>query len=170
MLSVPANRSFEWTNELQAWLHHLVPGGAHTYSRGSDRYPEFMAPVLTYGVILEAATATAEPEPTAQRTDRDPGHRSAGNAGAWPAVAPVKCVGGRAESTCRALWLPSEPQRIRHPQASVPHKPARHLRRSARNPSRAGSRAATSQCTQSRNSAPPGARLRHRCSRCESQC
>ena len=49
MPPVPANRSFERSNTLQAKLHHLVPGGAHTYSRGSDQYPEFMAPVLTRG-------------------------------------------------------------------------------------------------------------------------
>jgi glutamate-1-semialdehyde 2,1-aminomutase len=45
-----ANRSFKRSNELQARLHDLVPGGAHTYARGSDQYPEFMAPVLTRGL------------------------------------------------------------------------------------------------------------------------
>jgi glutamate-1-semialdehyde 2,1-aminomutase len=49
MPPVPADRSFESSNRLQARLHHLVPGGAHTYSRGSDQYPEFMAPVLVHG-------------------------------------------------------------------------------------------------------------------------
>ncbi len=49
MPHVPANRSFERSSELQARLHHLVPSGAHTYSRGSDQYPEFMTPVLTHG-------------------------------------------------------------------------------------------------------------------------
>ena len=33
----------------QARLHELVPGGAHTYARGSDQYPDGMAPVLTHG-------------------------------------------------------------------------------------------------------------------------
>jgi glutamate-1-semialdehyde 2,1-aminomutase len=33
----------------QERLHELVPGGAHTYVRGSDQYPEGMAPVLTRG-------------------------------------------------------------------------------------------------------------------------
>ena len=33
----------------QARLHELVPGGAHTYSRGSDQYPEDMAPILVRG-------------------------------------------------------------------------------------------------------------------------
>ena len=44
-----ANRSFERSNKLQAKLHDLVPGGAHTYARGSDQYPENMAPVLVRG-------------------------------------------------------------------------------------------------------------------------
>ncbi|MFI7667146.1 glutamate-1-semialdehyde 2,1-aminomutase [Nocardia sp. NPDC049526] len=40
---------FARSNELQARLHDLVPGGAHTYARGPDQYPEFMAPVLVRG-------------------------------------------------------------------------------------------------------------------------
>lgn len=42
-------RSFDQSNRLQARLHTMIPGGAHTYSRGSDQYPEAMAPVLTRG-------------------------------------------------------------------------------------------------------------------------
>jgi glutamate-1-semialdehyde 2,1-aminomutase len=34
---------------MQQRLHELVPGGAHTYARGSDQYPEDMAPVITRG-------------------------------------------------------------------------------------------------------------------------
>ncbi|GAA4772261.1 glutamate-1-semialdehyde 2,1-aminomutase [Actinomycetospora chlora] len=37
------------SNQVQARLHDLVPGGAHTYARGSDQYPEHMAPVLERG-------------------------------------------------------------------------------------------------------------------------
>jgi glutamate-1-semialdehyde 2,1-aminomutase len=33
----------------QQRLHDLVPGGAHTYARGSDQYPEGMAPVVARG-------------------------------------------------------------------------------------------------------------------------
>ncbi len=40
---------FARSNELQARLHELVPGGAHTYARGADQYPEQMAPVLVRG-------------------------------------------------------------------------------------------------------------------------
>lgn len=36
-------------NAAQARLHDLVPGGAHTYARGADQYPEHMAPVLVRG-------------------------------------------------------------------------------------------------------------------------
>lgn len=42
-------RSFERSNQLQARLHTLIPGGAHTYARGSDQYPEHMTPVLVRG-------------------------------------------------------------------------------------------------------------------------
>ena len=41
---------FTESNRLQARLHQLVPGGAHTYARGSDQYPEQMAPVLSRGL------------------------------------------------------------------------------------------------------------------------
>lgn len=44
-----SHRSFEQSNRLQARLHDIVPGGAHTYARGSDQYPEFMAPILVRG-------------------------------------------------------------------------------------------------------------------------
>ncbi|MGW0247310.1 glutamate-1-semialdehyde 2,1-aminomutase [Nocardia goodfellowii] len=43
------HRRFTRSNELQARLHDLVPGGAHTYARGSDQYPERMAPILVRG-------------------------------------------------------------------------------------------------------------------------
>ncbi len=49
MPAFSANRSFERSNELQERLHRLVPGGAHTYARGSDQYPEHMTPVLVRG-------------------------------------------------------------------------------------------------------------------------
>ncbi len=41
--------SFDRSNQLQARLHELVPGGAHTFAKGSDQYPENMAPVLVRG-------------------------------------------------------------------------------------------------------------------------
>jgi glutamate-1-semialdehyde 2,1-aminomutase len=48
MLASPS-RSFTNSNRVQARLHDLVPGGAHTYARGSDQYPADMAPVLVGG-------------------------------------------------------------------------------------------------------------------------
>lgn len=45
----PPDRSFARSEELQRRLHELVPGGAHTYARGSDQYPEQMAPVIERG-------------------------------------------------------------------------------------------------------------------------
>ena len=44
------HRTFAESSRLQARLHQIVPGGAHTYARGADQYPEDMAPVLARGV------------------------------------------------------------------------------------------------------------------------
>ncbi|WP_370329733.1 glutamate-1-semialdehyde 2,1-aminomutase [Mycolicibacterium hippocampi] len=46
---VTAVPSFARSRQLQQRLHDVVPGGAHTYARGPDQYPEFMPPVLTHG-------------------------------------------------------------------------------------------------------------------------
>ena len=40
---------FEKSVVAQARLHELIPGGAHTYARGSDQFPEDMTPVLVRG-------------------------------------------------------------------------------------------------------------------------
>lgn len=40
---------FTESNRAQSRLHELVPGGSHTYARGSDQYPDGMAPVLSRG-------------------------------------------------------------------------------------------------------------------------
>ncbi|NNH70770.1 glutamate-1-semialdehyde 2,1-aminomutase [Nocardia uniformis] len=42
-------RDFHRSNAIQEQLHDVVPGGAHTYARGADQYPESMAPVLVRG-------------------------------------------------------------------------------------------------------------------------
>ena len=47
--SVTGRRIFNRSTQVQEQLHRLIPGGAHTYARGSDQYPEGMAPVLTHG-------------------------------------------------------------------------------------------------------------------------
>lgn len=41
--------AFAGSEAAQERLHALVPGGAHTYARGADQYPEGMAPVLVRG-------------------------------------------------------------------------------------------------------------------------
>src|ERR671921_2684538 len=41
--------NFDRSNALQARLHQIVPGGAHTFAKGADQYPEQMAPVLVRG-------------------------------------------------------------------------------------------------------------------------
>jgi glutamate-1-semialdehyde 2,1-aminomutase len=51
---IPANATqtpptFDRSNATQRRLHTLVPGGAHTYSRSSDQYPESMTPILVRG-------------------------------------------------------------------------------------------------------------------------
>ena len=45
-----AVRNFDLSTVLQERLHQLVPGGAHTFAKGSDQYPERMAPVLARGL------------------------------------------------------------------------------------------------------------------------
>jgi glutamate-1-semialdehyde 2,1-aminomutase len=40
---------FTRSQEANKRLHDLVPGGAHTYAKGEDQYPEGMAPVITRG-------------------------------------------------------------------------------------------------------------------------
>lgn len=41
--------SFARSNAAQTRLHELVPGGAHTFAKSADQYPEAMAPVLVRG-------------------------------------------------------------------------------------------------------------------------
>jgi glutamate-1-semialdehyde 2,1-aminomutase len=49
-VTAPAARSrFERSNELRPRFHELIPGGAHTYAKGDDQYPEGMAPYIVRG-------------------------------------------------------------------------------------------------------------------------
>lgn len=50
LAAVASRRHFGLSSDAQRRLHELVPGGAHTYARGSDQYPENMAPVIARGV------------------------------------------------------------------------------------------------------------------------
>ncbi|MFI6293685.1 glutamate-1-semialdehyde 2,1-aminomutase [Nonomuraea sp. NPDC050790] len=49
MRDLGPSSGFVQSTLLQRRLHELVPGGAHTYARGDDQYPEGMAPVLVRG-------------------------------------------------------------------------------------------------------------------------
>ncbi|MFI7067696.1 glutamate-1-semialdehyde 2,1-aminomutase [Kribbella sp. NPDC050124] len=43
-------KSFGKSVRANARLHELVPGGAHTYAKGDDQYPQNMAPVISHGL------------------------------------------------------------------------------------------------------------------------
>ena len=40
---------FAASQEHTSAVHDLIPGGAHTYAKGDDQYPEGMAPVIERG-------------------------------------------------------------------------------------------------------------------------
>lgn len=42
--------SFERSNALRERFHRLIPGGAHTYAKADDQYPEGMAPIIERGL------------------------------------------------------------------------------------------------------------------------
>jgi glutamate-1-semialdehyde 2,1-aminomutase len=42
-------RDFSGSARLTDQLSAVVPGGAHTYAKGADQYPEGMAPVIAWG-------------------------------------------------------------------------------------------------------------------------
>ncbi|MEM7542937.1 MAG: glutamate-1-semialdehyde 2,1-aminomutase [Pseudomonadota bacterium] len=42
-------RRFEKSQEIGPRFHELIPGGAHTYARGDDQFPQGMAPYVTRG-------------------------------------------------------------------------------------------------------------------------
>lgn len=46
---MPAQRDPVRSREMRAELNRLVPGGAHTYAKGDDQYPEHLAPLLRSG-------------------------------------------------------------------------------------------------------------------------
>ena len=42
-------KTFVTSNAYVSAAHELIPGGAHTYAKGDDQYPEAMAPVIERG-------------------------------------------------------------------------------------------------------------------------
>lgn len=47
--SLPAEPSFAQSEALRARFHAAIPGGAHTYAKGDDQFPEHMAPYIVRG-------------------------------------------------------------------------------------------------------------------------
>lgn len=43
------NRKFTESLKLQRRIHSLIPGGAHTYAKGDDQFPEFYPPIIAKG-------------------------------------------------------------------------------------------------------------------------
>jgi glutamate-1-semialdehyde 2,1-aminomutase len=46
---VSADLPLSRSREANERLHAVIPGGAHTYAKGDDQYPEGMAPVISHG-------------------------------------------------------------------------------------------------------------------------
>jgi glutamate-1-semialdehyde 2,1-aminomutase len=46
----PSQPARERSRELSERLHRVIPGGAHTYAKGDDQYPEGLAPVIDRGL------------------------------------------------------------------------------------------------------------------------
>jgi glutamate-1-semialdehyde 2,1-aminomutase len=46
----PNDRGRDRSRALNARLHELIPGGAHTYAKGDDQFPEGLAPVIERGL------------------------------------------------------------------------------------------------------------------------
>jgi len=40
---------FKNSNEYRSRIHNLIPGGAHTYSKGDDQFPELSPAAISYG-------------------------------------------------------------------------------------------------------------------------
>lgn len=45
----PTDRFLPRSDDMNTQLHTMVPGGAHTYAKGDDQYPEGLAPVISHG-------------------------------------------------------------------------------------------------------------------------
>ncbi|MBM7169182.1 glutamate-1-semialdehyde 2,1-aminomutase [Streptomyces sp. G44] len=45
----PAEFALPQSRQANERLHAMIPGGAHTYAKGDDQYPEHLAPVISHG-------------------------------------------------------------------------------------------------------------------------
>lgn len=46
---LPRPGNFAKSDEYRRAIHHLIPGGAHTYSKGDDQFPELSPAAITHG-------------------------------------------------------------------------------------------------------------------------
>ncbi|MEV6912462.1 glutamate-1-semialdehyde 2,1-aminomutase [Amycolatopsis sp. NPDC051071] len=44
------NRPLPLSDQANQRLHRVIPGGAHTYAKGQDQYPDDLAPVISHGL------------------------------------------------------------------------------------------------------------------------
>ena len=42
-------RNFKYSDQYRAKVHDLIPGGAHTYSKGDDQFPLLSPAAISYG-------------------------------------------------------------------------------------------------------------------------
>lgn len=74
-------RSFQKSLDIKSKIHDLIPGGAHTYNKGDDQYPEFHAPYLVKGLGSRVWDADGN-----QYIEYGSGSRSIGLGHAFPSV------------------------------------------------------------------------------------
>ncbi|MDH4094087.1 MAG: glutamate-1-semialdehyde 2,1-aminomutase [Betaproteobacteria bacterium] len=72
---------FDRSNAIGRALHNIVPGGAHTYAKGDDQYPEGMAPIIVRGKGCRVWDADGN-----EFIEYGSGLRSVGLGHAYPAV------------------------------------------------------------------------------------
>ena len=128
---------FTRSREANKRLHDMVPGGAHTYAKGEDQYPEGMAPVISHGRGAHVWDVDGN-----EFIEYGSGLRSVSLGHAHPRVTRGRARPARAGQQLRAARAPS---RSRRPPGSWPPcRPRRwsSSRRTARTsrPPRCGSR------------------------------
>ena len=47
--SIPVISHFAKSDEYRSVIHRLIPGGAHTYSKGDDQFPTMSPAAITHG-------------------------------------------------------------------------------------------------------------------------
>jgi len=49
MINLRRISNFKKSNEYRSAIHDLIPGGAHTYSKGDDQFPELSPAAMSHG-------------------------------------------------------------------------------------------------------------------------